>query len=64
MHGEVVPSMANGWSHAHGKNGAKVVLSTWQPTRRAVTTALIETDGEAWIGSFRSHWKATVRPLS
>jgi len=28
----VVPSLANGWSHAHGKTGAELVPCSWQPT--------------------------------
>src|SRR4029079_19688287 len=29
---QVVPSMANRWSHPHGKTSPEVVPFTWQPT--------------------------------
>ncbi|ARR76528.1 transposase [Mycobacterium intracellulare subsp. yongonense] len=28
----MVPSLANGWSHAHGKTGAELAPCPWQPT--------------------------------
>jgi hypothetical protein len=31
---QVVPSVANRWSHAHGKTSSEVVPFTWQPTPR------------------------------
>ena len=38
---QVVPSMANGWSHPHSKTGSEVVPSAWQLTlgsRRQATS--------------------------
>jgi hypothetical protein len=35
--------VASGWSHAHGKTGAELVPSTWQPTTRSKLAAAVRT---------------------